>query len=159
MVVFLRVAVLDIGGEEAFGADLVLIDLFAFQNKFCFGKAGGPVFKNGGQAGGFDFVQIAAGLASAELQSGAHGFLKEGEGEFVGAVDEFFGVALGADIDSDDVFIPHNAHVSPADGHGIEAGLVTGSEKRPVFSDEGERIERKGGGVDGVKHNESSFKS
>ena len=77
----------------------------------------------------------------------------------VGVVDELLGIALGADVDGDDVFVPHDAHVSPADGHGVEAGGVAGGEQGPVLPDEGEGVQGQGGGIDGMKgHKETSLK-
>ena len=69
--------------------------------------------------------------------------VEDHDGEVLVAFHELEGIAGGCHIDSDgtDIVLPHVAHCTPADSHGVVAAHITGGQQQTVPLEPRERVE------------------
>lgn len=94
------------------------------------------------QAARFHLVHVPAALAAAE---GGHFFCllrQDGDGEIIVGLHKLIGISLGPHVDCADRQVPQPAQLAPADGHGVQAGLVSGSQQRGLPSENMQDLRR-----------------
>ena len=108
------------GIGHGFGLDPFGVELFRLDDETCFVKPYGAsafgVIGGGSQTAFFCFIHIAAAEFAAVRQSGAVGFVKEGQREAVICFGEGEGVPLRTDEYEHNRTVPENADAAPACG-------------------------------------------
>lgn len=130
MVILQGVVFVDIFVQETAWIKLIPVNLAAFDDQLGFVETRRRDFRGSdrSETGFGDFVAVAAGLCSKELDSLAILFRKGTDGERVIFFHKFMGITAGTNNDVRERLAPHVSQPAPAYGHGVElaGGKITG---------------------------------
>ena len=129
------------GGREAFGGHVLMVQLFAEEDELCLLVIGNTVAEGGGQLAGLGLVAVPPAVAAAVIERGAVAFIKKAKGIASLPVEKFLCIALGANEDKGNGFVPDKAHAAPAGGHGVAFLLTAGGDEHPLLTDFCEGVE------------------